>query len=259
MFSPIDDLIAQDSEFDLDAFFPVSLEAHRADGKLYAIPQEAQPFTLFVNTTVIGESGLALPDMDWSMDDLLSIAQRTKRIGSQGETEHWGWLVEPTLTRAVPYIYAFGGRILNESGRDFALTSPQTLAGLQFIQDANIVSGVLGGNFGRGTTTFYLSGPWHVPRFRESIHGLFDWDILPVPGGPGGRGTTLGSDGYYVSSQSKNPEAAWKFLSFLASEESQGRSSHQGPSSRPTRGRPGVRVQHPRRGSIQPRSLLGRP
>jgi len=221
MFFPIDDLIAGDPEFDPGEFFTVSFEPHRADGKLYAIPQEAQPFTLFVNVTALERAGLALPGMDWTMDDLLSIAQRTKRTGSQGETEHWGWLVEPTLTRAVPYVYAFGGGILNADGTDFALTSPETLAGLQFIQDANVVSGVLGGNFARGTTTLYLGGPWQVPGLRESIHGQFEWDILPVPGGPGGRGTTLGSDGYYMSSQTKNREAAWKFLKYLASEESQ--------------------------------------
>ncbi len=228
LLRPIDDLIASDPNFVESDFFPVSLEAHRVDGRQYGVPREAQPFTLFVNRTAVSEAGLGFPDHDWDIREFEDIVRRTVRTDHSGKTLHYGWQLTVTETRLPPFIHAFGGRILNEDRTAFVLDAPEVIDALQFMQDLSVNHGAIGGNFQQGTATFELSGPWAVPGYRNAIQDSFEWDILPVPQGPGGRGTTLGSDAYYISNQSRNPELAWRFITFITSAESLARLSETG-------------------------------
>ena len=218
MVRPLDPFIESDPTFRLRDFFPVAIQAHTVNGKVYGIPQEAQPFTMFVNTTLLGEHGFATPGLKWTVDDLVSIARKiTRDIDQDGVVDIYGWQFDSSITRFEPFLMAFGTRMLSADGSKSMLNSPEVLEAMQFYYEAAVQYGVKGGNFAQGTAAFYsLGGPWMVPGFRKSITG-WDWDILPMPGGPGGRGTTLGSDANYISTASENPEAAWEFVKYLTS------------------------------------------
>lgn len=216
---PLDEFIARDSSFDINEFFPVAIEAHTVDGHVYGIPQEAQPFTLFLNTRRLDESGIAYPTPEWTMDDLVEIARRTRVVDHENNVAHYGWHLETSLTRFAPFLYAFGANFVNEERTDFTITAPEMIEALEYIQQAYRETGVIGGSFISGTSTVYLGGPWMVPDFRNQLSDV-DWDIISAPGGPGGRGTTLGSDAYHINRQTGSPEAAWKFVKYITSEES---------------------------------------
>lgn len=229
LLQPLDPFIAKDKSFRIRDFFPVSIAAHSVAGKVYALPQEAQPFTMFVNRTELDKAGFTVPGMDWTMDQLLDMARKTTRdANGDGRPEIFGWQFDVSTTRLEPYFMAFGARWLNDEKTRFMLDSPQAQRALQFLADAVNVYQVKGGKFDQGTAVFYgMGGPWMVPGYRQSIKG-WDWDILPAPGGPGGRGTTLGSDGYYIAKGTRNPEAAWEFIKYITSAESLTRMTEQG-------------------------------
>jgi multiple sugar transport system substrate-binding protein len=198
-------------------------------GKVYGIPQEAQPFIMFANKTRLEEHGFSMPGFDWTVDELVAMARKLTRDTNQdGKVDLYGWQFDSSVTRFEPFLMAFGARMLSEDGSQSMLNSPLAARAFQFYHDAAVQFGVKGGSFQQGTAVFYsMGGPWMVPGFRKSISG-WDWDILPAPGGPGGRGTTLGSDAMYISSTCKHPEAAWKFIKYLTSVEGLGLLSREG-------------------------------
>ena len=216
---PLDEFIARDPSFNIDDFFPVAIEAHTVDGHVYGIPQEAQPFTVFVNTRRLDEAGLALPSHDWDMDSFVEIARRPRVVDHESKEVHYGWQLETSLTRFAPFLYAFGADFVSPDRTAFAITSPQMIEALEYLQRAYLDTGVIGGSFQAGQSTLYLGGPWMVPGFHDQLADV-SWDIMAVPGGPGGRGTTLGSDAYHINKQSSSPELAWEFIKYITSEES---------------------------------------
>lgn len=217
---PLDDLIARDQEFDLSDFFPVAIAAHTFDGQVYAIPQEAQPLTMFVNKSQLEPVGVPMPGIDWTVDDLIEAAKKaTRDISGDGIPDVYGWQFDTSFTRTEPFLKAFGGELLSPDGKEFILNHPNNLQALRFFHDAVYVHGVRGGTFQRGDVAFYsFGGPWSVPQYRASLPDA-DWDILPSPAGPGGHATTLGSDGYYIASATEYPAEAWELIKFITNEQ----------------------------------------
>lgn len=221
LVQPLDPFIARDSEFDLGQFFPIAVAAHTFGGQVYALPQEAQPFTIFINKTHLDRVGLDMPSIDWTVDDLLEAAKKgTIDSSGDGVPDIYGWAFDTSFTRIEPFLRAFGGQLLADDLSRFVLDSPESVEALQFLHDAIHVHGVRGGNFlQRNVLIYSFGGPWSVPQYRRSLPDVA-WDILPAPGGPGGRGTTLGSDGYYIASDTQYPDAAWELVKFITSEKS---------------------------------------
>ncbi|HHV44341.1 MAG TPA: sugar ABC transporter substrate-binding protein [Firmicutes bacterium] len=224
---PLDDLIANDPSFNLEDFFPSAIEAHTYQGKIYGIPKEIQPFTLFVNTDMLDNAGLPFPGEDWDIYELRNTARRL----TDPDRNQWGWRIEPTPTRLSPFLLSFGGQLFSDDLSTSLVNSPEIVQGLEFIIESMDYgalppwSTMSQANFTHGNTAFYLGGPWMVPDFRKLS---FNWDIVAVPKGPGAHVTTLGCDAYQITSQSKNPELAWEFVKFMTSAEAQARMAAQG-------------------------------
>ncbi len=214
---PLDRYADTDPAFDRLDFFEASLEAHTVDGVLYGIPREAQPFTVFINETRVAEVGLPFPDLDWDMDTFLEIARRTRRLDDEGFPLRYGWHMERSVTRLMPFLNAYGGGVYDQAAGRFTVTDPGTIQALDVIQQAALEPGVVGGDFRYGQASLFLRGPWMVPEFRQTLTD-FEWNIMPAPGGPGGRGTTLGSDAYYISKDSRHPDLAWEFVKHMTGE-----------------------------------------
>lgn len=218
LVQPLDPFIAKDSEFRLQDFFPVAIEAHSYGGEVYALPQEAQPFTWFVNTTLLDQAGFAFPGLNWTVDEMIGMARRSTRDSSgAGTPQVYGLQFDQAFQKIDPWLMVFGTRLLNEDRTKSQLGGPEALRALQVLADAATVYRVRGGKFTDGSVVFYsMGGPWSVPGYRAKIQG-WDWDILPMPQGPGGRGTTLGSDGYYMARGTASPEVAWSFIKHMTS------------------------------------------
>lgn len=224
---PLDDLITQDLSFTLEDFFPSAIESHTYQGNIYGIPKEIQPFTLFVNVDMLDNAGLPIPSSDWDIYELRNTARRI----TDPDKNQWGWKIDPSATRLGPFLMAFGGQMFSDDFASCLMSSPEMVQGLEFIIDC-IDYGAMPpwqmnsqANFTHGNTGFYLGGPWMVPDFRKLS---FNWDIVPVPQGPGAHVTTLGCDAYQITSQCKNPELAWEFVKFMTSADAQRRMAVQG-------------------------------
>ncbi len=99
--------------------------------------------------------------------------------------------------------------------------------------------------FAQGEIAMLVDGRWDVTYFRDADSGInFTWDVCPLPmyreydaeGFGAERNVTVngieaghsGSVGLCINKSSKNPNAAWKFIEFIASEEGQSAQAEKG-------------------------------
>ena len=79
--------------------------------------------------------------------------------------------------------------------------------------------------FQAGVVAIWPIGHWAVPGYAEAG---FQWDVAPMPTGPAGHATSVNSAGFVVAKDSKNPDAAWKFIQFALSQTGQTRLTELG-------------------------------
>ena len=79
--------------------------------------------------------------------------------------------------------------------------------------DASITD-ALGDAFEQGQAAMESNGSWLVATHEAA--GL-DFGIAPLPKGPAGQATSINPTGAVVYKGTKNPDAAWEFVKYLAS------------------------------------------
>jgi multiple sugar transport system substrate-binding protein len=121
------------------------------------------------------------------------------------------------------YLFLYDTNILTPDNAKCALSSPQGVAAIQALVNAQSVDGITANKeardfqgdwdrFTSGKLAMYPAGPWAVKPFNDSIQD-FEWDIAHHPMGTV-QGTFLYSNSYAISASSKNKDAAWEWLKF---------------------------------------------
>lgn len=192
------------------------------DGDIYCLPKDMGPTVLYYNKDMFKAKNVELPPKDRPMtwEELLDKAQKLTGDGVFG--------IGPIWHEA--FVWSNGGDFLSEDRKTFTLNEPKAVEGLQFVADLTnkyhvcpdartrqsmsdsqlFLSQRLGMVFGLRAMT---------PTYREAP---FDWDVCYIPSGAenvisGWSGTV----GLAINQKCKNPEAAFKFIEFLAGEEGQ--------------------------------------
>lgn len=138
LIRPLDDLIKRD-RYDSSDFFEKCLAQYFWKSKLYELPRGFGNQDVYYNTSMFDAGGLKSPPADWNdrgwtVDDFLDAALRlTRRSGS--DVQVWGWHQGRGLRQWGPWVWAFGGEVLNKDGTRCLLDQPAALEGLQFLQN----------------------------------------------------------------------------------------------------------------------------
>ena len=144
--------------------------------------------------------------------------------------DQWGistelWDMEPVWA---PVVYAYGGAPISDDHTKTTLADGPAVDAWQYLADfelddhsvmsAEDLESYGNDGFLAGVAAMTFSGHWVVPAYSALD---FDWDVAPFPKGPVGRATLVNSAGIVISSVSKHPDEAWKFVQFVISEEGQ--------------------------------------
>lgn len=225
---PLDDIVAA-KDYDLSPFWESLLAAVSLNGQLHAIPNHGHYGTTayYINRTLIEESGMAVPDSSWTVDDLLAVAQATTAA-----PEVWGMRASGTGQEHIPsYLRTFGGDAINEEGTKSMFDQEGTAAGLRFLYDlqhTNEVDPCLCGdqiheNFVAGTVAIYNTTTGRVGQYNNMAKAgdlKFEWDAIVSPIGPDGvRGSQVSAAAFCVTGNSKHPSEAFDVLTFYATKE----------------------------------------
>lgn len=227
--APLDDLIKA-SSFPIDQYVPSSLLTHSYEGKLYSIPRDSAPSALYYNSDAFDAAGVAYPNADWKWADLRDAAikltttegGRITRYGLALESNDWATWVQQN-----------GGKVFDDPLKPttFLLAEPAAVEAIQYIGDLinkdKVTPNFLEAEQAGGTAQLFSSGQAAMVITNPSRLGTFadvpfKWAVANLPGGPTGiHSNRTGGAGFAVNANSKNPEAAWAFLQYLAGPEGQ--------------------------------------
>lgn len=208
-------------------FYPQTLDGFRWQGQLQGIPRDVSNLVIFYNQDLFRQAGIAPPRPDWTLEEMIALAQRlTRDQNRDGKPEIFGLSFQTHFLFWAPYLWSMGGDFFSADRRQAQLEQPESLAGLQLYADlrhkyhvaptaAEAGSSTMSQLFTQGQLAMILNGRWAVPLYRKVIP--FKWDILPFPRGPAGSIVDADTSGWVISRQCKRPDQAWKLIEFLAS------------------------------------------
>lgn len=238
IFAAIDDNIKRDN-FDLDDFYPQIIKPYQFDGKnfgagkLYGLPKEIAVRSMFYNTDMFKEAGVAAPDpaKPWTFDEFKANAEKlTKREGER--ISQYGYVSEDWLGPWMIWAWANGGDLVDNplAPTKITLTDPKVVDAFtmwtDFVTKMKISPNATavkeaGGRaaiFAGKRAATYNNGRWNVPAFRNA--GV-PFEVMPMPQGPGGRAQLLTGSIFGVSKSTKFPNEAWGLLKAVSSKEGQ--------------------------------------
>lgn len=222
MLADVTDIVAKIEQ--RDPLLAVPRRAFAREEKFYAIPVNVHGNVLYTNLDALAQAGIAVPEEGWDWRGLLALGPRlSKRSGNPDAPTEFLMLPPDPVT----LLLACGGHLFDDPYNPTQVTadSPEVIEAFRLIRDF-FQSGYIASPeisldegtfqlFRDGRSAFYMSGRWMLPEFAGRTD--FNWDILPIPSGPGGRISRHGGTAVGVWSGSKHAEAARRFLEFYTS------------------------------------------
>lgn len=221
--------LKNDAEYDFADINPSSLELLSKDGKPHGVAFSNPPQVLFYNKTMFEEKGLPTPselaaEGKWTFDAFLETARKLSdsangiygvRLG-----DNWkGWM-DATYFMVAGY----GGELFDEAG-NFIYNSPEAQKGIQMYMDMIFTdkSHPMPGDqitFDSGNLGMFKT-PVSYAGTAKNITD-FEYDIAPLPKGPGTSFVEAGFAGY-VMFKDEDPvksKARMELFKFLTNKKS---------------------------------------
>lgn len=219
---------------DLDKLNKSELDLGTWDGKNYALPFTGDASVMFYNKDLFKQAGLdpEKPPTTWA--EIKEDAQKITALGNDNYGYYFpgsgsGW----NLFTFTPFIWANDGDVLSGEGakQKATLTDPAVKDALGFYRDL-WTSGVIPKSaqtddgtqilslFEAGKVGMVANGAFAYSELKSKFPNL-NYGITPIPGKTGGEASFAGGDTIAITKDSKNPDAAWDFVSWTASKDVQ--------------------------------------
>ncbi len=214
-------------DFDFKDFFPSCTQIATVKNTLVGVPLYPEVQMLYYSKDKFQEKKLKVPE---TFEEFAATAAKLY----DKNTKYAGYVSRGDGIQAVytlaPFVFGMGGRWLDENGRP-DLTSdafvkalelyggtlhkygPPGIAGMAWAQ-TQVVFGQ--GNAGMNTDSSNFISTFEDPK-KSKLAGKVGY--APVPRGPAGLRSSLIAWCLSIGSKSKNKEATWLFLQWLASKE----------------------------------------
>jgi arabinogalactan oligomer/maltooligosaccharide transport system substrate-binding protein len=226
--SPVDEWLTTEDRAD---FLDATLATTMFKDETWGLPQVTDCLALVVNRRIFETAKVPVPT---TMEELekAALALQDKASG------RWGFAYPANESYFVlPYIWAFGGDLVNAERREVLLDSPGSVAGLEFVLGlrkrgavsakfdvANDYNNQLE-DFKSGKLAAFFMGPWATASilsgtaFKDTPGNL---GIHPIPSGPGGtRNSPIGGHTWTIGARSAHPEIAFLLIHHLTSTKEQ--------------------------------------
>ncbi|HHT26770.1 MAG TPA: extracellular solute-binding protein [Firmicutes bacterium] len=215
----------------LKDFFPVMVDMHRWEGKLFGIPEDLQVQSFFYNQSHFDEAGIPYPDASWTWDTVAKNAARLKRDDNgDGVPERWG-MRDPQYLHYWSVFWAFGGELVDNPKRPTKFTGDSLEIQAAFAWFHNMITvekNMPPINTIKGSTAQHLVGDQTVSMAIGNSLYMQDalkfgtqvrWDVAPMPKGPAGNPAMSNTIGWVIFNNVPNQEEAWEVIKFFSSEE----------------------------------------
>ena len=225
ILNPLDELMAQEPDFDKEDFFPFALEAFQQQGKQYGLPKDFNPYVLFYNKKLFREAGIDSLPTNWQELEAAANALTVDKDGD-GKTDQFGFIVEPVVEMVMPFVYQNGGTFQHPDGR-LGITDDAFVEAVDFYyglykngvatiaQDQGVAWN--GDAFGREIAAMAISGGWLLPFMKDNYPDV-EYGMIPLPAGKQ-KATVAFTTAYAMPKSTKFEANAWKIMNYLVGKE----------------------------------------
>jgi ABC-type glycerol-3-phosphate transport system substrate-binding protein len=220
--------IEQDQAFDQEDFYPGTLGLYMREGKTWAIPANVDLMVMYYNQDLLDQYDAPYPKIGWDWDGFLATAMLVRDPAA----DTFGYIPGAEAFDALTFIYQHGGRIFDNLANPTRTTfdDPLTIEALDWYADlfyrhdvaptqeqirqsftrGNPRVGVWIGRVGMWTGMLSEQGGRTWPTEWD-----MRWGVAPLPRDQQSMTLTL-VEGYFISAQTKHPDACWRWISFLS-------------------------------------------
>lgn len=218
-------------------FMRQELERIYVDGRAYGFGSSWASVIMYYNIDMFDEAGMEYPPTDadqaWTWDEFLEAGlkltqdragfnasepgfnpERVRHWGIAGGVPQW-WLTDMAI------ILNNGGKFFNDTVDGFELDHPRTLQALQMMSDWKHRYNVYGGWMGHKNAAMQIWGSWSVGEYRQLAGTNVGLAVLPRAEDMPHSVTWMQGHLYAIPAESKQHDAAWRLMRFIASDEFQ--------------------------------------
>lgn len=222
-------LMEADPTFDKSDFYESMTGLLVKDGHLYGWPYNYSTTLIYYNPKLFKEAGVDLPTLDWTWDDLLTMAKKLTKDTGDPTTQQWGYLFRRIDLEHMSQ--SWGGNWIVPDEKKCEFTKPETIEALQFFSDLIYKHKVtpdsvqMGGQdevalFASGRVAIVGLPEWGLLEFlRAHDEQKLEFDVMLMPKGKAGRKTRLRPGLMSILKDTKHPELAWEAFKFAVSPE----------------------------------------
>jgi len=224
----------------LDQFLPAAISSASVDGKLYAMPFQAESLAMIYRKDLYRQAGLDPDKPPQTWDEMIKVSQALTKVS--GGKAQFGYGIAGggpegegnTLYRSLPYLWMAGGGILSDDGKTVIVNSPDSVRGISFYTDmytkykvappSTLENGGLELRrlFMSGAIANYQGTPTELERFQADAPSLeYGVSIMPHPEGKQ-TAALLGGWAFIVPAKRANKDDTLKLVAFLATTENVG-------------------------------------
>jgi multiple sugar transport system substrate-binding protein len=243
---PLNELAARE-KISADQYVKGAFDAFSVNGKLLALPFTFDMRALFYRTDLFQSAGVQ--SAPTTLDELVQVAQKVNK-----PPDVYGYMIvgkaDPALREYSDLLWGYGGDFL-EKGLEPSKPAWNSDAGVQALQwwydlvytQKVAPPGVPSYGWEENSSLFAsgqaaMNKDWGPGAFKDPKQSrvMDTFSVAPLPAGPKSPRTTGVCHGRGINKYSKNQEAAWEFVKWVASKEqqvaifntSQGKPAHLG-------------------------------
>ncbi len=217
--------IERSTTFDQNDIYPEALRAGMFRGRQYSLPISVVPSFMIYNKTLLDSEGISIDQDSWNWRQFYSICDAlTRDTDGDGELDQFG-------VYGYDWHHAFytnDDNLFNENGTKIGynpIRMQETIDFLSRIYQLKQGKNLTERDFEHGAVGFkpfnlseyraYGTYPYRILKYED-----FEWEAIAYPKGPHGRSASkLYTVQIGMSSRSRNKEAAFKFMEFIAGNE----------------------------------------
>lgn len=232
MIQPLSPFLADDPDV-LDGIIPTILPILTWNDQLYGLPRNWAVGGIISDVELFQERGVALPDANWTQEEMLAIARRmTYDSSGDGDVDVFGFTEAYGSAHRFPsWVWSSGGDLWNSDMTESGFDTPETLEGLRFYERLMFTEEVSPYPHGGSADRVALWNRKSLGLAHELAQSIgvvaeqrptFRSHISPLPVGAGGADAARHIaviDYLTLYSETPHPNEAWEVLRYLISPE----------------------------------------
>lgn len=209
--------------------YPVVLQALSYNGSVYAVARDVSSRVMYFNKAMFDAAAVPIPDANWTWEDFRALAKKLTKVEGNQPVQ-WGFYFPKFNDGFFHWLRQADGGLVSEDGTKSALSKPESLEALHFLQDMivkdkSIPTESQAQQFGTNDLAPFMAGK--VAMLAGSLSTTtsltkdnVEFAVRPLPKGKREMNTAF-VNAWAIPKGAKDPKLSWRVLQFFSSKDGQ--------------------------------------